>query len=311
MDIDQDRLRDELRKMKQLIASDPKVLARFDTDGNGVIDGDEWAAVRQLVIQRLEREQGEHEEAKALAAEAGGWSEEPVVVRDPWALAGAGQGVAETIFGEDLQAAPPKAQNYRRIADADTIVLQQEKTFVGQLLGGLVASEYSIRDADGEVMGAIQQQGTDFGEEMSRGVFEAHRYVYLVTDALDGSTYTIERSPGLIAGERMSVSRNGHQPVADLSLVSLLSGKLEVRGHQDATSIYTKSPFFKPWSILIQDPFDVQIGDISRGWAGLGAFLSGKNRIRIRVNSKDVSANAKWGLIAAALTYDVKRERRR
>lgn len=58
MEIDRERLRQELKRMKELIANDPAVLARFDTDGNGVIDGEEWEAVRQVVIQRLKRKAG-------------------------------------------------------------------------------------------------------------------------------------------------------------------------------------------------------------------------------------------------------------
>jgi len=66
MQIDPNRLREELTRMRELIATDPEVLAHFDTDGNGVIDGEEWDAVRQLVIQRLEREAAEAELARQL-----------------------------------------------------------------------------------------------------------------------------------------------------------------------------------------------------------------------------------------------------
>ena len=71
MAVDRERLREELGRMRKLIQKDPEVLARFDTDGNGVIDGHEWEQVRQLVIQRLEREEAETAEASRLAAEAG------------------------------------------------------------------------------------------------------------------------------------------------------------------------------------------------------------------------------------------------
>lgn len=66
MSVDPERLQEELKRMKERIASDPRVLARFDTDGNGVIDGEEWEAVRQLVIRRLQREAQEAEAARRL-----------------------------------------------------------------------------------------------------------------------------------------------------------------------------------------------------------------------------------------------------
>lgn len=64
MNVDPERLREELIRMRELIATDPEVLAHFDADGNGVIDGEEWQAVRELVIKRLEREAAETELAR-------------------------------------------------------------------------------------------------------------------------------------------------------------------------------------------------------------------------------------------------------
>jgi len=51
MPVDPERLREELRRMRVLIEKDPATRTRFDTDGNGVIDGDEWEQVWQLVIR--------------------------------------------------------------------------------------------------------------------------------------------------------------------------------------------------------------------------------------------------------------------
>ncbi len=67
IEIDPIRLREELARMRELIANDPKVLAQFDKDGNGVIDGDEWQEVRNLVIRRLEHEAYEAQLASQMA----------------------------------------------------------------------------------------------------------------------------------------------------------------------------------------------------------------------------------------------------
>ena len=68
--IDPDELRASLREMRELIESDPAVKSRFDTDGNGVIDGFEWDQVRQLVTARLEREAAEAAESMRAEFEA-------------------------------------------------------------------------------------------------------------------------------------------------------------------------------------------------------------------------------------------------
>jgi hypothetical protein len=71
MTVDRKRLSEELCRMRVLIEKDPEVKARFDTDGNGVIDGHEWEQVRQLVIQRLERADSEEAEGRACAKGVG------------------------------------------------------------------------------------------------------------------------------------------------------------------------------------------------------------------------------------------------
>lgn len=55
--VDQDRLRQALREMKQRLNNDPELMARFDLNGDGRIDGLEWEAVRAFVIEELEHEQ--------------------------------------------------------------------------------------------------------------------------------------------------------------------------------------------------------------------------------------------------------------
>ena len=53
---------------------------------------------------------------------------------------------------------------------------------------------------------------------------------------------------------------------------------------------------------------DDVIGMVERGWSGLGAFLTGGNRMRIRVDPGEVTPEQRWGLLAAALLADLSSE---
>jgi hypothetical protein len=54
--IDRRRLNDELRRLRELIRTDPRVLARVDRNGDGSIDGEEWERARRAIVGRLEQE---------------------------------------------------------------------------------------------------------------------------------------------------------------------------------------------------------------------------------------------------------------
>ena len=117
--VDATRLREELRRMRALIQEDPTVKAQFDKDGNGVIDGEEWEEVRQLVTKRLEREQEETEERTRLEEEmreAG----ESTGTDTPADLAAAGA-VAQGIIDEDLQA--PGAHHVNVLLSCESSVI--------------------------------------------------------------------------------------------------------------------------------------------------------------------------------------------
>lgn len=67
--MDRLRLNEELREMRRLIRSDPEMLARFDRDGNGSLDGEEWERVRQQVVRELARQLDETQPPRGVARE--------------------------------------------------------------------------------------------------------------------------------------------------------------------------------------------------------------------------------------------------
>ena len=125
--VDAARLRDELRRMRTLIQNDPEVKARFDKDGNGTIDGDEWEEVRQLVTKRLEREEAESAERARLEQEmraAGETAPPPTGLEAGAAAAGV---VAQGIYEGELRGpGAAGAAAAASIGELDDLILQQE-----------------------------------------------------------------------------------------------------------------------------------------------------------------------------------------
>jgi hypothetical protein len=299
MAIDRDRLREELRSMRELIQKDPEVMARFDTDGNGVIDGHEWEQVRQLVIQRLEREQAEAGEARRLVSAAG------EAISAPAAAPGA---VAAAIYEADLSTRYGGGSVPGSIADADEMVLEQQGG-LGQLLEGIVRRRYAVFAADGSPLGAVEQVENEVLQNMGRrSLFELPDLHFRVTDAGSGETTTFRRSQGLARDAIDVIDPVGMQRASVDWKLSLVGKKFVVKPTGGGGHVTVKSSIWRPFTLEVLDCVDDRIGSIERGWSGLGAFLTGGNRMRIRVRPGEVTPEQRWGLLAAALLADLSAE---
>lgn len=341
MAVDRDRLREELLRMKSLIEHDPKVRARFDTDGNGVIDGEEWEAVRQLVIQRLEREQAEIELAQqtlagldpqqaaelarmeaAMAAEDGGGEEETLPDRD-WdnlelafdprsdALSQR-QSVAESIYERELAGRVQVGRHAVRmsehgtLADCHELILEQGGG-AKQFFGNLFRREYIVRDANGDEVGRVGQRENEALQNLTDYSFlEDPDLNFAVHDGITGEQFNFRRTSGL-TDNSIAVYNPNDMIIARTSwTLSFLRRKYEVRVVREGVSYGVRRQFLRPWTYDVLDPFDEPIGVMQRGWSGLG-FLTGGNRFHIDVDA-DISPDAMWGFLAAALLADLDNE---
>lgn len=300
MPVDQERLREELRRMRVLIEKDPATRARFDADGNGVIDGDEWEQVRQLVIRRLEREEAEQALASRLAAEAGERFAAPATT--PGA-------VAQAIYEGDLPASRGGAAAPASIAEADEMVLEQQGG-LGRLIEGMVRRRYAVFAADGSPLGTVEQVENELLQNLTnRSLFEVPDLHFRVVDAGTGTSMTFRRARGLALDRIDVVDAAGLFHAGVEWKFSLLGRKFVVRAGA-AGEVTVKSTLFRPFTLEILDLVGDPIGRIERGWSGLGAFLTGGNRMRIRVDPGELSPDQRWGLLAAALLADLSAESR-
>lgn len=316
--IDPDRLRQELARMKELIASDPEVLAQFDKDGNGVIDGAEWEEVRRLVIRRLEKEDFERQLAEKLLEEAD--EQEPEIqgrdfsnlelAFDP-RRSNAGQ--ADEIFEREVarrrHAQTPqhvRVSEHGTLADCRELVLEQTGG-IKQVFGGMFRREYSIRRRDGEVVGRIHQKQNEMLQDMTNlSLFRHKNVTFFIDDEVTNERFEMSRSAS-IGDNSIAVMNPNKRMIADTSwTLSFLRRKYEVRAVREGVSYYVRRLLLRPFTFEILDPFEEPIGTMSRGWSGIG-FLTGGNLFHIDIQ-EDVSPDVMWGLLAAALLADLDSE---
>jgi hypothetical protein len=285
--------------MRELIQKDPAVLAQFDTDGNGVIDGHEWEQVRQLVTQRLEREEAESNEANRLAAEAG------ETFNSMQAAPGA---VAQAIYEADLPSAYGADALPGAIGDADELVLDQQGG-LSQIFEGMVRRRYSVFSVDGSQLGTVEQVENEMMQGLTnRSLFEVPDLHFRVSDAGTGTVMTFRRSQGLARDGIDVIDPNGLTRASVDWKLSLLGKKFVIQSASGGGTITVKSSFIRPFTLDVKDCVDDSIGKIERGWSGLGAFLTGGNRMRIRIQPGEVTPDQRWGLLAAALLADLSEE---
>ncbi len=294
--VDQARLREELKKMRALIQSDAAVRARFDTDGNGVIDGDEWEQVRKLVVARLEREDAERAAARSFGAgPAGDDDDVPVVVGS----------VASGIFERDLGSSPSSGTPSSGALTERTEVIVEE-TGLAPLLGSLVRRNYTLRSPDGKQIGEIVQREHEMLEQFKSGGFRPTLH-FDVVDA-SGGRLTFRRDPRFFGDQVAILDATGGQVGHIETKFGILKPRFRVVSTFDRASLTVKWPLLHPFTLQILDPFDEPAGEIQRGWSGLGAFLAGANRLHIRVDPDKVPKSFMPSLVACAVLAEMGQE---
>jgi len=315
--------------MRRLIDEDPKVRKHFDTDGNGVIDGDEWEQVRQLVVRRLERQDEEAAESARMQAEYErelaedpAASEQPQsasiedrdfskleLAFDPRAEQAAGS-VAEEIYRQDLprRVAPHVVRmgEDHTLGAYDELILEQQGG-VKQLFGSMFRREYDVKTGDGEVVGHVVQRQNEMLQNMSSvSVFDLPEIEFHVEDYVASETFVFKRNRGLTDNSIMVLNPRGMMIATTSWTLSFVRRKYEVRIVREKMSYYVRRRMLRPWTYEVLDSFEDPIGEMQRGWSGFG-FLSGANLFRI-VFDELVSADAMWGFLATALLADLDQE---
>ncbi|MCP3978615.1 MAG: hypothetical protein GY716_04675 [bacterium] len=303
---DSNRLRQELRRIRELIAADPAILARFDMDGNGEIDGHEWEQVRRLVTIRLERQVQEEAERRQMTDALG---EEGQVGPGAGSSSDAAVGgVAQGIYEQDLHAEASPAASAGAIGDLRQVVLRQEGG-AKQLFGGMFRREYSILGPDGSPIGTVKQRENEMLQNMTnRDIFSVPDLHFDIFDSLGGERWEFQREEGL-ARERIGIfDERGLMVAWTAWRFSLVWRKYEVCSCTGTgRRLIVQNQLLKPWTLAVLSG-DQTVGRIERGFSGLGGLLSGGNQMRLVVEPDAADAPLMWALIAAALLNDLANE---
>ena len=307
--VDAARLRDELRRMRTLIQEDPEVKAKFDKDGNGTIDGEEWEEVRQLVIKRLEREEEENAERDRLEQamqEAG----ETTDATGPAAVAAGA--LAQGIYEGELRASSaspsPSPSTASSVGDLDEFIIQQEGGAT-QLFGNAFRREYAILSANGDGIGSVSQRENEMMQQWTnKSFFEIPDLHFDLFDALSGARYVLKRSEGM-ARQRMGVMDEKGLMLATTDWkFHLVWKKYEVTSTLDGSKLLVQNQLMNPFTLSILDVMEEQVGTIERGFSGLGGLLTGGNKMRIKIRPGEANPGLRWGLVAAAVLTDIASE---
>ena len=294
--VDRAALNRELKKIRHMIETRPEIKARFDRDGNGVIDGDEWEAVRQLAIRRLERKAAEEAAARAEATmEAGA------------APAEAEPAVAERIVQEDLAPAGPDAGD---LTVQNELVVEQEGA-LGQVFEQMSLRRYAVRSRSGRALATLHQQQNEALQNLAnRSPLDVPVLTFSL-GAVGQPPLRLERHY-IGMGMRIDVADPGGGILAHCQQkTGLLRPKLLVSGALDGHPLTVVKPLLRPFSYDIVDAFDEKVGTVERRWSGLGGFLSCANLTRISLRADQGTPGRRLGLIAAALMIDLSEENMR
>lgn len=298
--VDANRLRDELRRMRELIDSDPRVKARFDRDGNGVIDGEEWEQVRQLVIRRLEREEAEvAARTDALIEEGGAEEELPLVVGT----------VAAQIYEEDLPVlAGASVSPSLALPDCHDVIVEERGLAP---VFSFLRRNYALLTPDGREIGAIEQREMEWLQGLTTRVGGGAPDLHFdVVDFTTNERYTFRRSTQLFGTDIFIFDGAERQVGFVKEKLGVLKPTYRVVSTFQRAHVSVKWSLLHPFTLTVCDLMDDPVGKIERGWSGLGAFLTGPNRLRIRTDPEQFDPGFRWGLIAASILAEMGQEER-
>jgi hypothetical protein len=156
--VDKNRLLEELRNLKQQIKNDPRVMAKYDLDGNGEISGEEWELARKAVVASLESEGSlSAGMAAGIAGAAVGGAAGQVFNR-----------MRGSVAGED--AAPDGT-----LLSENQIVVQQQVESVELLTSFEGRNRYAFFNAGGQKLAHAEEDNAGVLGAVTRNLFSSAR----------------------------------------------------------------------------------------------------------------------------------------
>lgn len=302
-EIDPAKLEKELAVMREMIQTDQEVLNHFDTNGDGEIDGDEWDAVQDLVVKRLNREARELEAAKAAMAGVPRKSirpdsdpEAPPIPLEPGET-------AQYVFREDLV---PMVQTPR---GSGTTVDLQEALLLDILVlkrGGEFRGVSTKCDVEYALFNKGQKQLCRLNLTRDRGrSSRKHRGVRVDIIGPDGAvTHTIRH--GDMGDEFMVIEDAEKRELGRLSRRSTWLRRVFDMTWPLGQAIVRRSLWDETAHVVV-DAYGTDLARVEQDWSGLGGLFN--NDLMHMAFEPAAELEARWAILGTAVLLDVYRRR--
>ncbi len=287
MEIPHDKLVAELDYMRELIRTDLDVFNKFDLNGDGEIDGAEWAAVERLVVERLRREAAELERATAIMN-----GENPPAAEEAQPEASEPGKIAERVMIEDLvpaysgQKILSKQSGIENALALDFLVVDAGEDF--EIAGADYSRFYGLRNKRNKVM-------CSFGARFSGPTKQASGDAEVEIAVLD--------EDGLVTHK---IEKRGNWRIATVAgddIGTLTFRHNTLSSHYDATweggEGTIKYPWFTSERMEMKDASGVELGKIEFGMAMLDTQFDSMSAVQVRFI--DEEQGYRWPLVLAAL----------
>jgi len=289
--VDRNRLLDELRNLKQQIKNDPRVMAKYDLDGNGEISGEEWELARKAVVASLESEGSSQKQAGSSSAGIAGT-----------AVGGAAGQVFDRMRGSvSGESAAPDGT----LLSENQIVVQQQVESVELLTSFEGRNRYAFFNAGGQKLAHAEEDNTGVLGAVTRNLFSSARSFTMGISVLNtAEVIGVKRHFELIFS-KIKVS-DSQGPVGEVNQrFSLLNRKYDLVPYFGTRKLTIAGPLFRPWTFNILAN-GRQVGSIKKKWSGiLKEAFTKADTFEISIDDPGLSVAERKLIFAAAIAIDI------
>jgi len=293
--VDKNRLMEELRNLKQQIKNDPRVMAKYDLDGNGEISGEEWELARKAVIASLEAQDARPKK-----------SETSKVAMGASMAAAAVGGVAGQVFNcMQGSAAADEDLPEGTLLAADQVLVKQEVESLELVTSFEGRNRYGFFTLGGRKLAHAEEENTGIMGAVSRNLFSNARAFTMGISILGtGEVIGVKRHFEIFFS-KIKVS-DSQGPVGEVNQrFSLLTRKYDLVPYFGARKLTISGPLFRPWTFNIMAG-GRQVGSIKKKWSGIfkEAFSKSDN-FEISIDDSGLKAAERKLIFAAAIAIDI------
>jgi uncharacterized protein YxjI len=293
--VDKNRLMEELRNLKQQIKSDPRVMARYDLNGDGEISGEEWELARKAVVASLEAEAPLQKQADSssvgMAASIAGA-----------AVGGAAQQVFDRLRNSASEEDTPGDGT---LLFENKIVVQQQVESLELLTSFEGRNRYAFFNAGGQKLAHAEEDNTGVMGAVTRNLFSSARSFTMGISVLNTTEVIGVKRHFELIFSKIKVS-DSQGPVGEVNQrFSLLNRKYDLVPYFGARKLTISGPLFRPWTFNILAG-GRQVGSIKKKWSGIfkEAFTKA-DTFEISIDDPGLKPAERKLIVAAAIAIDI------